>query len=254
MTGRDRWVSIGVIFVVVLGAAWMLVVKPEREQATKLSGEVASAQSALASAEGQAKDAVAAEGQYTAAYTSIVNLGKAVPPSQEVPSLLYQLSQVTNQKSVQFSSIALGSSGSANSTTATPSASAGTSAAFTPLSFTFDFEGGFFNLEHLFRQLSDFTTLTSSGEVQVRGRLLTIQSIKLAPASGGGVSGSGASNPSNLSGSITATAYVLPASQGLTGGATPTSPAGATGASPAASSSTPSSAPAAPAAIVRADP
>jgi hypothetical protein len=88
--------------------------------------------------------------------------------------------------------------------------------------FTFVFSGGFFSMEHLFRQLTAFTTHTSGEGLQVSGRLLTIQSVKLAPeaqATGKGV---------NLTGTVSATAYVLPSGQGLTDGAGPTSPTGAT--------------------------
>ena len=36
MTGRDRIVVIGIAVLLVLGAAWMLVVSPERKQAATL--------------------------------------------------------------------------------------------------------------------------------------------------------------------------------------------------------------------------
>jgi hypothetical protein len=225
MTGRDRMVIIGVALVVVLGAAWMLVVSPERKQASKLNAQVAAAKAALSSAEGQVASARTAQSQYAAAYASVVSLGKAVPPSQEVPSLIYELTQASDQKNVGFSSIATTTSSAAS----TPASASGASAAatgFTQLPFTFVFEGSFFDLEHLFRQLTDFTTQSPSGALQVSGRLLTIQSVKLAPATTGTVQDKGA--PSNLTGTITADAYVLPASQGLTAAATATSPAGAT--------------------------
>ena len=35
MTGRDRMVLIGIVVVAALGAAWMLVVSPERKQANQ---------------------------------------------------------------------------------------------------------------------------------------------------------------------------------------------------------------------------
>ncbi len=225
MTGRDRMVIIAVALVVVLGAAWMLVVSPERKQASKLSAQVATAKAALSSAEGQVASARTAQSQYAAAYASVVGLGKAVPPSQEVPSLIYELTQASDQKNVGFSSIASTTSSAAS----TPVSASGASAAatgFTQLPFTFVFEGSFFDLEHLFRQLTDFTTQSPSGALQVSGRLLTIQSVKLAPATTGTVQDKGAA--SNLTGTITADAYVLPASQGLTAAATATSPTGAT--------------------------
>jgi hypothetical protein len=105
--------------------------------------------------------------------------------------------------------------------------------------FTFVFDGNFFALEHLFQQLNRFTVRAAAGGLQVSGRLLTIQSVKLAPATTSEHSGGGTQQ---LSGTITATAYVLPAGQSLTGGATATGPAGtatqtaSTGASSSANS------------------
>ena len=100
----------------------------------------------------------------------------------------------------------------------------------------------------LFQQLNHFTARTASGGLQVTGRLLTVQSAKLAPVTNGTEPGSKKVGPELLSGTITATAYVLPASQGLTGGATATSP-GSRGSSASSLSSTGSgaSAPTAPA-------
>jgi Tfp pilus assembly protein PilO len=228
MTGRDRIVIIGVVVAVVLAAAWMLVVSPERKQASQLSGEVAADQAQLASAEGKVASARAAQSQYAAAYASIVSLGKAVPPSQEVPALIDQLAQASHKKNVEFASISSGSSGSS-------SASAGAAAgSFSNLPFTFTFEGSYFDLEHLFSQLTSFATLSASGDLQVNGRLLTIQSVKLSAASNSSEASKSASG--ELTGSITATAYVLPASQGLTGAGS--GAAAATGATPASNTAT----------------
>lgn len=247
MTGRDRMVFIAVIVVVILGAAWMLVVSPERQQASKLSAEVAAAQATLSAAEGKLLSARTAQAQYASAYASLVSLGKAVPPKAEVPALIDQLAQASSAKSVDFSSITNGGSGSS---TSAPSAS-GAAAGISDQPFTFVFEGSFFDLEHLLQRLTDFATLTPAGDLQVSGRLLTIQSVKLAPG-GGSSSGAGSSSgtASNLTGTITATAYVLPAAQGLAAPSTAASAAGA--ATPASSSATPSS-PTAPA-VVKVDP
>jgi Tfp pilus assembly protein PilO len=237
MTGRDRIVIIGVVVAVVLAAAWLLVVSPERKQANQLSAEVATDQAQLASAEGKVASAHAAQSQYAAAYTSVVSLGKAVPPSQEVPSLIDELARASHNKNVEFASISDGSSGSTSA------------ASFTSLPFTFTFEGSYFDLEHLFNQLTEFATLSASGNLQVSGRLLTIQSVKLAPGNDG--SEASASTSGKLTGSITATAYVLPASQGLTGTGSG-APAASSGATPASSTSSASSANAP--AIVRVNP
>ena len=245
MTGRDRIVAMVVGVLAVLAAAWIIEVSPERQKASKLNGQVAAAQTQLSDAEGQLATARAAQAQYSAAYASIVNLGKAVPASQEVPSLIYQIAQAAGGKKVDFASIVAGSAGaggssaSASSASAAAAAAAASAAGFSQMPFTFVFNGTFFDLEHLFGELNRFTLRTTSGGLRVSGRLLTIQGIKLSPLAERTLGAK--SGPAELSGTITATAYVLPASQGLTGGATSASPASSTtsAASAAGASSSP---------------
>jgi hypothetical protein len=229
MTTRDRLVLVAMSTLLVLAVAWFALVAPERNQASKLDARVTAASAQLSTAEGELSSARSAQARYSAAYASIVSLGKAVPPSQEVPSLIFQLAQASNKKNVEFSSIVSGagsanpsSGGAASGAAATPAATT----SFTQMPFTFVFNGSFFDLEHLFGQLDGFTVRTASGQLQVSGRLLTIQSVRLAPATTTGTTPSG-----RLTGTITATAYVLPAKQGLTAGATPTAPAGASASS-----------------------
>ncbi len=225
MTLRDRLVLMGFATLAVLVAVWLFAVAPEREKASKLAVEVTSAQAQLTSAESQLSSSRGAQAQYAQAYASIVSLGKAVPASEEVPSLIYQLEQATNQKHVEFASIT-NASGSGTTSGGASAATMAATAGFTQMPFTFVFNGSFFDLYNLFQQLNHFTLPTSDG-LHVSGRLLTIQSVKLAPGTSAGTStGKAGSGSEKLSGTITATAYVLPAGQGLTGGATPTGPAG----------------------------
>jgi hypothetical protein len=234
MTGRDRTVLIVISSLVVLAAAWLLLISPERKNAAKLDSQVTQASAQLATAESQLASARGAQSRYASAYAALVSLGKAVPPGREVPSLVYQLAQASNQKHVDFSSIVSGAGAPASG-----SASAATPAAavtgFTQMPFTFIFNGTFSGLYHLFQQLDRFTVRTASGGLQVSGRLLTIQSAKLAPATTGGAA-AGKGSAEQLTGTITATAYVLPAAQGLTGGATAASPSASSGSSASVSS------------------
>ncbi len=227
MTGRDRIVIVVLAALAVVAAAWLLVIAPEREKASKVGAEVSTAQTQLTTAESEVNAARSAEASYQTAYASLVNLGKAVPTGQEVPSLIFQLSQASGEKQVEFSSITNGG-GSSASSSATPAAS---TAGFTQMPFTFVFNGSFFDLYKLFQQINHFTLRTSSGSLQVSGRLLTVQGVQLAPESSGSEKSS-----ERLTGTITATAYVLPASQATTG-ATATSPTGAQTTSGSASSS-----------------
>ncbi len=246
MTGRDRMVIVAVATALILVMGWFLFVSPERQRAASLNTQVGAANAALATAKSQVQSARAAQAQYQAAYADVVRLGKAVPPSEEVSSLVYQIAQASHQKNVDFASVVSGAAG-------TGSAGAGGTAAtalsgFTPMPFTFIFTGTFSGLHSLLQQLDRSTVVSASGRVVVSGRLLTVQSVKLAP---GGASGStsttGKGKPEVLTGTITATAYVLPAAQGLTPGATPSAPTGAGQPSLASSSSPAASAPTAPA-------
>jgi hypothetical protein len=228
MTARDRLVLIGLGTLAMLAAVYLLLVAPERKEASALNATVAAASAQLVSAEGSVASARADQARYSSAYASIVSLGKAVPAGQEVPSLIYQLAQASDQKHVDFSSIAAGSSGSGSSgSTVNAPVAAAASAGFTQMPFTFVFSGSFQDLYRLFQQMNGFTTRTTSGGVRVSGRLLTIQSAKLAPAPISTTSSAGAKPSERLTGTITATAYVLPATQSLTGGATAASPTGA---------------------------
>lgn len=244
MTGRDRIVLTVVLAIAVLGGAWVAVVSPKRSEASKLATQVTEATAQLASAESSLASAHAAQVQYAKAYASIVSLGKAVPASQEVPALIYQLSLASKLKKVDFASIAASApagTGAGPAAATSPAAAAG----FSQMPFSFVFEGSFFDLEHLFGQLNGFTVRRASGGLQVSGRLLTIQSVKLAPKAASTQPGSGSHGSQELTGSITATAYVLPAGQGLTGGATAASPTGST--TPVASTTGAPSSPTAPA-------
>jgi hypothetical protein len=261
MTTRDRLVLLGLVTLGLLAAGWLLVVSPERNKAAQLDSQVSGAKSQLTTAQGQLAEAQADEAQYSTAYASIVRLGQAVPADQQVPSLVYELDQASNGKNVEFNSITstAASGGSSSAASASAAAAATASAGFTQMPFTFVFNGTFVDLYHLLNQVQGFTVQTASGTVRVSGRLLTIQSANLelpseaaSEAAGAKKTGASASTlakaaeQAKLKGTITATAYVLPAGQGLTGGATPAGPAGApTQAVSGPSASSPSTAPAA---------
>ncbi len=246
MTMRDRLMLMGIALLAVVGVVWYTAVAPEREKASKVNAEVQSARQQLTSAETQASEALNAQARYSTAYTSLVTLGQAVPASDETPALIYTLDKATHKHDIQFTSITNGasgsSSGSGSSSSSASSSSSGTpatqSAGLSQQSFTFVFNGSFIDLSKLLGQLEGFTVLTSSGPLQVSGRLLTIDSVTLAPnATDEAAGGSGKSKAGQLTSTIAATAYVLPSSASALGGASPSGPAAAQSASATTSGS-----------------
>jgi Tfp pilus assembly protein PilO len=240
---------IGIVSLAVLLGAWFTTVAPERERAAKISAEVETARQQLASAESAADSAKNAQAQYSSAYASLVSLGQAVPASAETPALIYTLDKATHSRDVNFTSITAGTTGPAStSAAATPAAQ---NATFSQEPFTFVFNGSFVDLYKLLDQLEGFTVQTSAGALHVNGRLLTIDSVSLAPSSASGsTTASSKSKSPRLAGTISATAYVLPAGATPLGGATPSSPAGAA----TTASSTSSSGSAVTPAVVKATP
>jgi hypothetical protein len=84
--------------------------------------------------------------------------------------------------------------------------------------FSFSFEGSFFRLSDFLTRIERYIKPRGSA-VDVNGRLLLVDGIALNAAAAGFP---------RMKASIAATAYLLPASQGLFGGASPAGPSAAT--------------------------
>lgn len=305
MTNRDRLVVAIVSVLVLCALAWFGLVQPKRGDASKLSGQIKSAQSQLDSAQAEVAQAKSAKATYAVDYTTVARLGEAVPADDNTGSLIYQLQSAANAAGVDFRVLQLNSSGAsappppqtsqagaanAANSAANSSASKGSTSSTTPttpnapstgatsvvsnstvtpagagaaapapatqaatallppgatvgpagfpvLPFTFTFTGNFFHLANFFGRLEKFVTATNRN-ISVSGRLMTLNAISLGPAKEGFPT---------ITASISATTYLVPASQGVTGGASPTAPGAATttpviksgSASPAPAAATP---------------
>jgi hypothetical protein len=233
MSARDR-ILVGIAgSVAVVAALWFMAISPRFHDAKTLSTQVAKAQERRVQAEGDLAQAQAAVAGYRSNYATVARLGKSVPVDDEVPSLVYQLDAAANATGIDFRSIKLaagaagapadtstpapsGKSGSATQTVAAtlpPGASIGP-AGFPSMPFSFAFEGSFFTLERFLRKIDAFTGI-SGKRIRVGGRLLTLNGISLTAAPEGFP---------HIRASISATAFLVPADQGLTAGATAASP------------------------------
>jgi hypothetical protein len=251
------------VIVVVLALAaiiggWLLVIAPKRSEASKLAGQVSAEQTKLSQARAQVAQGEAARSTYAHDYTEVARLGEAVPPDDNVPSLIYQVQHAATSAGIDFrdlvlqpaaasaapapapatttgsttSSTATGSSTTPAPTTATPAPLTASSIASLPPGaalgpagfpvepFTFTFQGSFFHLANFFQRLQRFVVATDK-TLTVSGRLMTLNAFSFAPASQGFP---------QITASVSATTYLVPASQGLTNGATASGPSsGASG-------------------------
>ena len=88
-TTRDRIALTVVIAAVLIGGFWFLILGPQRSKASKLGTQLTQAKQTLTTAESDAAESRAARAQYPRNYATVAQLGKAVPVSDDVPSLVY---------------------------------------------------------------------------------------------------------------------------------------------------------------------
>lgn len=253
MTRRDRYIVIAIAIVGALGAYWFMGLSPKRQDAAKLDKDIAAAQLQVDQSKQEKVTFAQAQLTFPRMYASLGRLGKAVPPEEDVPSLLVQLNHAAAKANVDFRSIELkvvqgaeaaapaatppaaapaGATGAAGAvpagatgaTGATGAIESGGSATVAPpefqeLPFEYKFEGGFYALEKLIHNLNELVAQRNQ-QLAIAGRLITVEGFALTR------------------GKITilATSYVLPAGQGLFGGASPQAPANADPAAPQAAS------------------
>jgi hypothetical protein len=228
-------IAVVAVAVAVIGY-WMLVLSPKREQLTQLDADLATAQAELDQSRSTLATYEKSRGAYRANYATVVRLGKAVPADDDVRSLVVQLDSAAESSGVTFDQITVGE-GSGADKAATDSAGSAPppgavsvgAAGFTAMPFKFGFDGSFDNLSTFFSRLERFVTV-SNEQIGVTGRLLRLESLELVPVAG----------TNQITAQIGASSYLLPASEGLTGGGSATAPAGAsTAAAPSSGSSTP---------------
>jgi type II secretory pathway pseudopilin PulG len=236
MTARDRIVIVVVLILAAVAGSWILVIQPKRQEASQLDQQVSAQQSQLNSARALLAQGQIARAAYQNNFTQLARLGEAVPADDEVPSLIYELQSAAKGARIDFRGVQVSTSNSSSSSTPAPGASStlppgvamGTSG-FPTEQFTFTFHGTFFELSSFLKRVHQFVRV-SSGLVTVSGRLLSLGAITL---------GAGPKGFPQITATISATAFLMPATPAVSSGsgasAPPTTTA-STGSSPAAAS------------------
>jgi Tfp pilus assembly protein PilO len=286
LTDRDKKMILLIVPALLIAAYWFLIMSPKRDA-------VAEAESALAVqverrdfAQQRAATLAASRSRFAADYAELVRLGKAVPPTVDMPTILVQLDAAAKGTEIVFTKVTAeerepaaapatpppgsgdgsqpadaggaaaqsgpGSAGeSAGNAVADANANSNASAAqsgvnpsdtatsetvrdgalpvgggaATPgaatsapaldtVPLTFEFVGGFFDLADFFHRVKRYVE-TSKGDIDVRGRLITVDGIEFK------------SEPDlfpSITATLTATAYLAPEAEGATAGATPSGP------------------------------
>jgi Tfp pilus assembly protein PilO len=126
MTTRDRLIIVVVLVAAALGGIWFVGLAPKRKDAAELQTQIDAANQQLTEAQQKAATATAAKRRYTKDYAAIANLGKAVPESDALPSLLYQLQTAAHDARIDFRSLKVTPAGGQGPVVTTPSTPANT--------------------------------------------------------------------------------------------------------------------------------
>jgi hypothetical protein len=278
LTDRDRKLVMFIVPIVLVLAYWFLLLSPKREDAAEAGKQLAAAEKARDQAVDLAERQAKAKETFETDYTEIVRLGKAIPPTVDMASLLVQIDSAAKGTDIDFDKITAGervssatgetitggqaaqstqpqsgagkaaaaandakaktegqakasdsaSSGSGSGTATQPAgastpaaggASSGAPAGLDVVPLQLSFTGTFFDLADFLHRLKRYVYVRGDA-VQVRGRLMRIETLKLTPKAG-----------AKLGAELTASVYLSPKTQGATAGATPQGPAQTTPAS-----------------------
>ncbi len=206
MTKRDRMMLLGVLAVVLLGAFWFLVLTPQRKASAAAEAKLASAQQELAAAQQRVTAGRQAQQDFRRDRTTIVKLGRVVPESDDIPTLLTQLEALAKREDVEFVSYSVESAGgqsSAAPSTAGESQTAGAQTGTrstdtvaplyapgsvevegglgrTPIALTL--KGQYFQLERYLRAVQRFAVLSAKRST-TDGRLIIVDGFAYVPIS-----------------------------------------------------------------------
>lgn len=254
---------LGVVGLIV--AFWITAIGPKRQESASLKEDIDQLHSQLGQAQQAVASGTQAHEDFNVNYRRLVVLGKAVPADSDQASLLVQLQRLADQAGVRFQSIDLaeasssstssspstsssssspvppaepstGSAGDTSPTSASPAPATEAAAATLPIGasvgpaglpvmpYDLKFTGGFFQIADFLQSL-DAMVHTRRSDVDVNGRLLTVDGFALATQQDAG----SADPEPTLTADLSVTTFLTPADQGLTAGATPAGPVPSTG-------------------------
>jgi Tfp pilus assembly protein PilO len=129
MTDRDKKILTLLIPVALIAAYWFLVLSPKKEESAAIQDQLSQAQTEQQEAESAAAAVSGAKSNFAADYTTVIRLGKAVPSTVDMPSLLMQLDRAARGTEISFDKIQTGERTAAPTPAASGSGASGSGSA-----------------------------------------------------------------------------------------------------------------------------
>jgi Tfp pilus assembly protein PilO len=125
LTDRDRKIALVVVPVIVLVAYWFLLLAPKRHEATSASDQAAKQEQKRDRARAELNQVQASKASFATDYARMVTLGKAVPTSVDMPSLIVQLESAARGTGSSFTKIETGDRQQASSSSSSSTSTSG---------------------------------------------------------------------------------------------------------------------------------
>jgi hypothetical protein len=108
MNSRDKKIVMVIVPLVVVLGYWFVLLAPKREAAASAAKTLDGVKAQLAEAESHASTVEAAKTNFARDYSAVVALGKAIPTSVDMPSLLVQLERASRGTGIEFAGVTVG--------------------------------------------------------------------------------------------------------------------------------------------------
>ena len=113
ITDRDRKILLALIPIVAILGYWFLLLAPKHKEASTVKDELTQAEQVRDTAQQKASQLSGAKRSFAADYATVIRLGKSIPTSVDMPSLLVQLDRASRGTGIKFTDVKAGSRTSA---------------------------------------------------------------------------------------------------------------------------------------------
>jgi type IV pilus assembly protein PilO len=165
--GREVYIITAVVAVVLIVAWYFLLLSPTRTKLSDLESQIEAQQVALATAKQEVARLESYKKTAPQSRAEIVRLGKMLPESEGIPSLIIELTRTANASGVTLTSITRGAT------------QAGTP--FGLQSVSLQVTGRFFDVEDFLYRLESYVAFRNAS-FRVTGRLLEVKALTIAGA------------------------------------------------------------------------
>jgi len=109
LTNRDRKILLALIPLAAIIGYWFLLLAPKHQEASKIKDQLTQAEQVRDAAQQKASQLSGAKRSFGADYATVIRLGKSIPASVDMPSLLVQLDRAARGTGIKFTDVKTGS-------------------------------------------------------------------------------------------------------------------------------------------------